>query len=752
MKKLLMAAGSAAILGAASLTATAQDGQSEERTIDRVLDVVTVSATKKRDPENVQNVPVAVTAFNADTIEALQVRDIESLSYSSPNVSLDDVGTSKGVANFSIRGLGVNSSIPSIDPTVGVFVDGVYIGLNNGLIQDTFDISSIEVVRGPQGILFGRNTTGGAVLINTGNPTSTFEAKTRIAYETPIDEDRGGGSTYAQAYLSGPIIAERLNGRISAYYNDDEGYFKDLTFNENRGGGDTLVVRGSLEWLASPDVSILAKLEHTNVEADGPVGQNRGFYRRGTFDFSNDFRGVFESESTLASVRTDWDVAFGNGTVTNILGYRNFHQDTGGDIDATPFFLFHSGSDLEQKQLSNELRYAGEFGALELTTGVFYFEQEISYTEHRFIPPVTTLPFSGGGAQDHSVWGVFAQGDYDLTEALTLILGLRYSFEEKDADIAYTVPRAAECSVTDATCPDDVSDKNDWSNVTPKIGLQYRFSDQMQAYGSYTKGFRSGGYNFRITNPAVFLQQVAQTGSVSFDEESVDAYEVGLKYRDAQGRGSLNLAAFLNKVEDMQREVNISSPTSGVSQFILNTADADISGIEAEATFRLLDNVLLLANVGLIDASYEDVRADISGDGVANSTDEGLAIPRVPEATYGFGIIWDVDLASSGYLTLRSSFQHKDEFAYSDHNLGWVSEADMLDASMAWVTPIEGLTLSVYSKNLLDEAVVGNDTQLPFGGPLSTGTAQPFAERPQAGTFSILKRGRVLGLEVIKAF
>ena len=200
MKKLLMAAGSAAILGAASLTATAQDGQSEERTIDRVLDVVTVSATKKRDPENVQNVPVAVTAFNADTIEALQVRDIESLSYSSPNVSLDDVGTSKGVANFSIRGLGVNSSIPSIDPTVGVFVDGVYIGLNNGLIQDTFDISSIEVVRGPQGILFGRNTTGGAVLINTGNPTSTFEAKTRIAYETPIDEDRGGGSTYAQAY------------------------------------------------------------------------------------------------------------------------------------------------------------------------------------------------------------------------------------------------------------------------------------------------------------------------------------------------------------------------------------------------------------------------------------------------------------------------------------------------------------------------------------------------------------------------
>lgn len=752
MKQWLMAAGSAAILGTVALPATAQDEQNEDRTIDRVLDVVTVSATKKKDPENVQNVPVAVTAFNADTIEALQVRDIESLSYSSPNVSLDDVGTSKGVANFSIRGLGVNSSIPSIDPTVGVFVDGVYIGLNNGLIQDTFDISSIEVVRGPQGILFGRNTTGGAVLINTGNPTSTFEAKTRLAYETPVDDGRGGGSTYVQAYLSGPIIADRLNARLSGYFNDDEGYFRDLTFDDNRGGSESFVVRGSLEWLATPDLSVLAKIERTDVEADGPVGQNRGFYRRGTFDFSNDFRGLFESESTLTSLRTDWDVTFGDGTITNILGYRSFHQDTGGDIDATPLFLFHSGSDLEQKQISNELRYAGAFGALELTTGLFYFDQEIAYTENRYIPPITALPFSGGGRQDHTVWGVFAQGDYDLTDALTVILGLRYSYEEKDADIAYTIPRAAECSVTDSTCPDDVSDRNDWSNVTPKLGLQYRFSDAMQAYGSYTRGFRSGGYNFRITNPAVFQQQVAQTGSVSFDEESVDAFEVGLKYRDAQGRGSLNIAAFLNKVEDMQREVNISSPTSGVSQFILNTADADISGVEAEATFRLLDNVLLLANIGLIDAAYEDVRADISGDGVADATDEDLKIPRVPESTYGFGVIWDIDLASSGYLTLRSNFQHKDAFAYSDNNLGWVSEADMLDASLAWVTPLEGLTLSFYGKNLLDEAVVGNDTQLPFGGPLSTGMAQPFATRPQAGTFSTLKRGRLLGVELIKAF
>ena len=148
----------------------------------------------------------------------------------------------------------------------------------------------------------------------------------------------------------------------------------------------------------------------------------------------------------------------------------------------------------------------------------------------------------------------------------------------------------------------------------------------------------------------------------------------------------------------MQREVNIASATSGVSQFILNTADADSSGIELEGTYRLLDNFLLLANIGLIDASYQDVCADISGDGNADDREKQLDIPRVPETTYGFGLIWDTELDAIGLLTLRANFQHKDAFAYSDNNLGWVSEVDMLDASITWDTSVEGLSLSLYGK------------------------------------------------------
>jgi len=146
---------------------------SSASTLDSINEIL-VTGTKTKDAENVQDVPLAVTAFNAGTLEAFKIRDISGLSFQAPTVSLDDVGTTRGTANFTIRGLGINSSIPSIDPTVGVFVDGVYLGINGGVVFDLFDLESVEILRGPQGVLFGRNVTGGAVVINTGNPTEDF--------------------------------------------------------------------------------------------------------------------------------------------------------------------------------------------------------------------------------------------------------------------------------------------------------------------------------------------------------------------------------------------------------------------------------------------------------------------------------------------------------------------------------------------------------------------------------------------------
>lgn len=240
-----------------------------------------MTATKKADAENVQDVPLAVTAYGEKQLDALKVRDLESLSYSMPNVSLDDIGTAPGVANFAIRGLGINSSIPSIDPTVGVFVDGVYLGINGGVVLDIFDLESVEVLRGPQGILFGRNTTGGAVLINTKKPTDEWEANFKGAAETGA---RGTGMNYyAMGGVGGPLIDGVLRARVAPYYNKDNGWFERYLGGPTTGQPDefvdfgkaeTLLVRPSIYWTPSDSFEMTLRYEHGDADSNGPAAQN----------------------------------------------------------------------------------------------------------------------------------------------------------------------------------------------------------------------------------------------------------------------------------------------------------------------------------------------------------------------------------------------------------------------------------------------------------------------------------------------
>ncbi|WP_031550014.1 TonB-dependent receptor [Parvularcula oceani] len=751
-----------------------QDEPRRERAgaIDQLTDVITVTATKSANPENVQDVPIAMTAFGEESLEVLKVRDLEDLSFSTPNVSLEDVGTSRGTANFSIRGLGVNSSIPSIDPAVGVFVDGVYLGVNTGVVFDIFDLESIELLRGPQGLLFGRNTTGGAVLINTGNPTDEFSAKARIATETPVDDGRGTWNTFVQGTVSGPIVEGKLNGKLSAYYNKDGGYFENLENGQDFGKASTYIARAALEWFPTDRLSVLGKIQYFDSDGQGPAGQNRGFFERDTFDFAIDEEGDYKSENWFGTIQANLDVDFGDGEIVNIFGYRDGDGSTVGDIDSTDRFLFHSGTEFAQDQISNELRYAGTFDKADITTGVYYFQQDVSYTETRDITRDLPFPFPdvpnpnapptfyGGGEQDHTVWGAFGQIDYSVTERLTATAGLRYSHEDKEGAVTYIRPRP-ECSVVGGTCPtsgtnpftgepNDFTDDDSWENFTPKFGLQYDTGEGALAYASYTKGFRSGGYNFRITDVPVFLERVVPAlGGFAFDEEEVDAYELGAKFQSNDRRLTLNTALFLTEIADMQREVNVSDPGAAVVQNIVNTADARIKGFEIDGQYVISDSLLVMGNIGLIDAEYEEVLYDLTGDGRVTQADLELKLPRVPEATYGASVIHDLDLGDAGAIVSRVSYQYRDEVAYTDNNLGWIQAADMLDANIAWESPYEGVSVALYGKNLLDEVQAGNDTQLPFGGPLSTGVAEPFAFYPQGGTLAPLKKGRLIGIELI---
>ncbi|WP_299196219.1 TonB-dependent receptor [uncultured Erythrobacter sp.] len=742
--------------------AQATDGDvedTEERTgtLDSIGTIV-VTGTKTQDPEDVQDVPLAVTAFNADTLEAFKVRDVQGLTFSAPNVSLDQIGTSRGQANFSIRGLGINSSIPSIDPTVGVFVDGVYLGTNGGVVFDLFDLDSVEILRGPQGVLFGRNVTGGAVLINTGNPTEDFQGKFRAAVDGPfVDGGRGGANYTVSGVVSGPIVEDVLLFKLGAYYNNDEGYFQNSFDGSNHGAAETYILRGALEARLG-DLTLTGKIDYFDSEGDGPAAQNRGLFERDTFDFAIDNRGSYTNETINASLTAELDI--GPGTLTNIFGYRDFANTTDADIDATPNFIFHSGTETEQDQISNELRYAVSADAFDLTVGAFYFDQSIAYTEVRNI--INAPTFFGGGAQDHEVLGAFANGQFYVTDALSVIAGLRWSQETKDADVTYVRPRVA-CSVVEGTCPttgtnsiiptenNGFSDRVRFTNWSPKLGLQYEFNDS-QVYAHWTRGYRSGGYNFRITNANAFEAiAFAPGGSLNFDEERVDNYEIGGKFQSADGALTVNVAAYYTDIQDMQREVNQASAASGVAQSIFNTADASILGFEAEARMRITDTFIVTANLGLIDDSYDAILFDISGDGVIDQTDLDLRLPRVPEITWGVGFIHELLLPTSEILT-RVNFQYRDEFAYTDNNFGYVQDIANLEANITWNTPMDGLSFSVYGRNLLDGVQVGGDTQLPFGGPLGNGVNRPFDAFPAVGSFSPLAKGRQIGIEALFEF
>jgi iron complex outermembrane receptor protein len=742
----------------ASTTARADDAAVDAVTPDPSI---TVTATKKAGGEAVADVPAAVTVFSGKALEGRQFQDLQSLSYSVPGVSLDSVGTFRGVANFSIRGLGINSSIPSIDAAVGTVIDGVYVASNAGLVLDQFDTGSVEVVRGPQGVLFGRNTTGGAVLINTADPTFDWEGHVRLSGEGPVDPGRGTLRGTGQLVVSGPIVSDKIAIRLGVYHDSDGGYFRNLYNGANFGKSETTVLRAGLKALVTDRLTITAKGEYLTMSGDGATTQDHGLFSRDSFDLSVDNPGYIHGKSRFATVKVDWQV--GPGTLTDIAGWRHYSHQTSNDIDSTPQPLFNSLTALDQEQWSNELRWSGKLGPLDLTTGGYLFHQTIAYEENRagaFFPKT----YYGGGTEDHHVYGLFGEGDLHATSALTLTAGLRWSYEKKSVGLTFVRPRP-QCSVVEGTCPvsginpfvpgeaNGLTDQHHWSNFSPKFGISYKLADNALAYASWTRGERSGGYNLRVTQPAAFEEIAAAQGSAAFGPERVDQYEIGLKLASRDKRATLNLAGYRSQVRGVQREINVASADSGLAQYIYNTGNARIWGGELEAGFTPVPALRLTADVGYIDAKYTHLDFDLNGDGVINAADYALQLPRAPKWTFGGSVTHVLPLGGETTLTSRAEYHHRSRYAWTDDNLGFNGSSDMLDASIALALGKPAITLAAYAKNLLDAVQFGGDTQLPFGaGPFSDGSARPFDPHPSAGTFSPLFKGRLVGFALAMDF
>jgi iron complex outermembrane receptor protein len=711
-----------------------------------LLEEVVVTARKRE--ETILDAPLSISALGADQIEARKLRGLTDLAVSMPNVALDDIGTARGIANFSMRGLGINSSIPSIDPTVGVFLDGVYLGTNTGVGFDTFDLESIEVLRGPQGILFGRNVTGGAILVNTRKPGDEFEARVRAALD-------GGGAGGLNKYLVGSAggpVSDNLSVGITAYYNDDDGWFENKLTGDDFGALEQVMFRPVAVWRPGDKVELAVRYQYSETEGDGSVSQahTNGLgidgtpinFDRDSHDFSLDEEGFQDTETHFVSAELNLKIGE-NGMITNIFGYRSHESGFLSDIDAQPVSLFHGGGIQDIEQVSNELRYNGVFaGRVNLTTGVYYFNNDIDYHERRDLLGLLTpdgspaLRQDGGGEYEVETIGVFAAVDYDLNDSITVSAGLRYTTEEKEASIASLIRNVnSPCNVLDGTCPYDFTDDEEWDSWSPKVGATYHLTDSARIYAHWARGFRSGGYNLR--NTAI---DTVNFGPGPFDEETVDNYEIGFKY--SFGQGYLSGALFFNDVEDMQREVNLADPISGVVQVIKNTADAEILGIELDGALNLAENLHATGSVGWLDPEYKKVRFDLNSDGTIDGRDEDLDPPRAAEWTWSLGLMHRLQAGDLGHVNTRINYSYRDKSFFTDNNLGYIMSQKILDAGLDFHMGNSRWVFSIYGKNLLDEVKHGGDTQLPSRlGPI-----------PLGGAYAPLAKGRVIGGEVTFTF
>ncbi|MCW1431282.1 TonB-dependent receptor [Novosphingobium sp. JCM 18896] len=670
----------------------AQETEARQGSAAALIDDIVVRARKKGAAERAQDVPIALTAVSGAQIEAMFAQDLTDVGMTMPNVRLDDGGAFPGVSNYTIRGMGFNSTIASVEPTVGTFVDGIYIGANLGGLQETLDLESVEVLRGPQGTLFGRNVTGGAVVMRSRRPEGEFGGIFRIG-------SGSGNRKVLAAGVEGPL-SDTVAAKIFAQYSDYDGDWHNLTTGKRHGADETFAVRPMIRFRPSSAVDITVIGEYGKTDGDGVASRfiedpaqllyTQGIREpKGAENLSINFDGDTDIEWKQAVL--DANVELGGGTLTSITGYRKVDYFSTGDTDGSQSETARAINKMSQHQFSSELRYAGKAldGKLDYTIGAYYFEQRMEQFYHVFFFGNSNQ--RSRGVLNHHTWSVFAQGDYEVVPGFFVTAGGRYTWEKKRA----ATGRTNECTVQ-LVCSLTDEGSTVWKNFAPKVGLSWKATDDVLVYASWTKGFRSGGYNIRTTgarfNPAT--PAAANESAGPYDQEVVKALEGGIKTEFLDGKARVNLAAFHNNYDGLQRTVN-----QGLVNFIANVAKATVNGVELETTFLPAPNLALTANVGYLDAKYKDY---ILPGTTTNLS--GKQLIRAPKWTYTLAFTHDLDLGSGGVLTSRASLNYSGKTPANDPGNYFAAAYHLVDASLTW-SP-EGnsdFKLSAWVKNLTNE-------------------------------------------------
>ena len=709
------------------------------------LEEIVVTATKRA--ESIQDVPVSVSAISQEQIEALGITDMEDLSLYIPNF---EINSSAVVPNLYIRGLG-GGLTHSIEQSVGRFIDDVYIGRAVINLHGFMDLANVEVLRGPQGSLFGKNTVGGALILRTANPTDTFESGLNLSIG---DYSTVGGNREFEGYISGPL-SDNLNGRVAVRFRDKEGFYENRLEGPDGTERTDYGIRTKLEWNPTDQFSANLKLEYQTYEEFGSDAAEFGglggpplfVYQRHSPNFTPeldwmvdyDCTDIIADRDTTGDGMADTSVNTGSfcpmrdqtttnvtlkleyeveaGTFTSVTAHQDYSYDYqfyGLDMGLAGGFRATRNEDYSG--FSQELRFtSNENDGYDYIVGGYYENSDLARFQSSDINLVTVF-FDPAGAflgrsepwtQDTQTIAAFGQYRWHFAEDMTLVVGGRWANEDKD----FQFERFFRVYGTDTVLPIPggpggpplaVTASRSESEFTGSASLQWRVSDDVLTYVSFSQGHKTGGFSDRIDNPAADFE---------FEAENVDAWELGAKMTLLDGDLTINAALFHMAIEGQQLSTQIPGAIPAFS--VDNAADSTSRGLELDTAWSVNDLLTLGANFAYTDATYDSFPgAEVCPPGITPGPTgtcdlAGLPLIFTPE-TKGtiFADIYVADAVGEWDLGAHFDVNYSDD-AFTDisYRPETISASHTTyNASVKLVSPTERFTVSLLGKNLGEEA------------------------------------------------
>ncbi len=696
-------------------TALAQEtakGADDEVKLERI------EVTARRTVENLQEVPVAVTSIGAADIAERGIATVVEIQQFSPNTTLQQSRGTNSTLTAFIRGVGQEDPLWGYEPGVGIYVDDVYVARPQGAVLDILNVERIEVLRGPQGTLYGKNTIGGAVKYVTREMSGDTEfavnltagsykqGDVKLTGQIPLVDNQlylGFGYANLQRDGYGNFLTSDLAGQ------DGENYNKDLQ-----------AYRFTLEY--RPSDAVFMRLNYDKTEDDSNA---KGGYRLlpSLLTDAPVPDSVFDSYTSLptwntvdtegVSLTVNWNIN-DNWTLKSITSQRESYSKTNIDFDNTSLRIFDVPAIYDDEQFTQEFQLNYQTDGFKMVSGAYYYTSESCGQFEAILEvfgkslglPGLTREVSGCSNTDSTA--VYAQGSYDIDDKWSVTAGLRYTKDEKDALVrnglifATVYPESGwipgYVRPDGLTTPIVLDDTESWSKVTPKIGVEYQHSNDMMLFASFSQGFKSGTFNPRAT--------VAEPAA---DPEDVNSFEIGMK-SDWNNTLRINATLFMLDHKDRQYIAVIpdGDDATALNQRLGNVGRSEATGAELEVTWRASRELEIYGNLGLIDAEFKEAVTFVPGTGQVDISDR-FSVTNTPETTANIGFSYNL-ITEIGDVIFNGNYNYRSSYALVElDNLLTQDSYGLLNLGVTWLSNDGHWSVALHGKNLTDEAyLVGN--------------------------------------------